>query len=254
MKIRSLILILLLAGACVILGVGIGTWIVFNANTDTTAPNVTIINPTDGATVSNSINISFTAVDANLIDSYRIYVDGVLLTTSNKTLWNTLNEPDGSHTILCRATDEMNNTGEASITVTVDNLANFVVINEFLPNPNTGPDTTHEYIELYNPRGDDVNISGYVLDDSDLNDLNNYTISVSTVIPAGGFLTFNRSETGISLNNDGDTVNFIAPDGTIVDFRIYEETDPEVSIGREIDGGETWTTFTTPTYGTSNNS
>lgn len=250
MKSRSLFLILLLTGACTILGVGIGSWIVLNSNSDTTSPEINIINPTNGANVSNSINISFQAVDENNIISYEIHVDNQLLSSTNKTVWNTTEISDGLHNISCRAKDKSNNWGKAYIIITVDNIANIVVINEFLPDPSVT--FSEEWIELYNPSSVDINISGYVLDDIISGGTANYTIPVSTIISAGGFLVFNTSVTGIALNNGGDDVNFIAPDGTVLDSYTYTVSADDISIGRTTDGSYTWTTFATPTKGTSN--
>ena len=80
------------------------------------------------------------------------------------------------------------------------------------------------------------------------------TIPAGSIIPAGGFLIFNQSTTGVALNNAGDDVNLIKPDGTTVqDTYTYGSSTNDVSHGRVTDGGLTWTTFTVPTLGASNN-
>ncbi len=127
-----------------------------------------------------------------------------------------------------------------------------VVLNEFLPDPNTL--YTEEWIELYNPQSSDVDISGYILDDIIDGGTAPYTIPAGTIIPAYGFIVFYQSETGIALNNAGDTVNFINPDGTtVIDSYTYGSSSDDVSYGRETDGGATWVTFNSPTPGASNN-
>ncbi len=126
-----------------------------------------------------------------------------------------------------------------------------ILINEFLPDPNTL--YTEEWIELYNPLDVDVDISGYVIDDLIGGGTIPYTIPTGTVIPAHGYLLFYRSTTNLALNNAGDDVNFINPDGvTVIDSYTYGSSSDDVSYGREIDGGSTWTTFATPTPGASN--
>lgn len=126
-----------------------------------------------------------------------------------------------------------------------------VVINEFLPDPNTL--YTEEWIELYNPLDVDVDISGYIIDDITTGGTAAYTIPAGTIIPAHGFVVFYQSVTNIALNNAGDTVNFINPDGvTIIDSYVYTSSADDISYGREIDAGPTWTTFSTPTPGASN--
>ena len=129
--------------------------------------------------------------------------------------------------------------------------ASNVCINEFLPQPAVV--YTLEWIELYNPLDVDVNLSGYVLDDITDGGTSPYTIPNGTIISAHGFLVFYSNVTGIALNNDGDTVNLLEPDGvTVVDSFSYTSSTDDVSIGRLPDGGGTWTTFSNPTPGSSN--
>ena len=90
---------------------------------DLTAPVITINNPVDLATVSGFVDISFTVDDMSLIDSWEIYIDGVLTDTDNLFLWDSSSVSDGTHTIEARATDIFSNTGTANISVTVDNSA-----------------------------------------------------------------------------------------------------------------------------------
>ncbi|MHA1772491.1 MAG: lamin tail domain-containing protein [Candidatus Thorarchaeota archaeon] len=129
--------------------------------------------------------------------------------------------------------------------------ADSIYINEFLPDPNTL--YSEEWIELYNPLNESVDLSGYVLDDITGGGSSPYTIPSGTIVPALGFIVFNQSTTGIALNNAGDTVNFLRPDGsTVVDSHSYNSSTDDVSIGRETDGGDNWTTFISPTPGASN--
>ncbi|TFH06252.1 MAG: lamin tail domain-containing protein, partial [Candidatus Thorarchaeota archaeon] len=127
----------------------------------------------------------------------------------------------------------------------------YILINEFLPDPKTL--YTDEWIELYNPLNVDVDISGYIIDDLIGGGTAPYTIPAGTVIPAHGYLLFYQSTTNIALNNAGDDVNFINPDGvSVIDSYTYGSSSDDISYGREIDGGPTWTTFTSPTPGASN--
>jgi endonuclease/exonuclease/phosphatase family metal-dependent hydrolase len=153
------------------------------------------------------------------------------------------------------AKDLSSNEGNKSVTVYATTPEAFpvdlIVINEILPHPDAI--YTEEWIELYNPSGVAVNLSGYVLDDLIGGGTGAYTIPLDTIIPAYGFLLFNQSTTGIALNNAGDDVNLIKPDGTTVqDSYTYSSSSDDVSHGRETDGGPTWTTFATPTPGASN--
>ena len=59
--------------------------------------------------------------------------------------------------------------------------------------------------------------------------------------------------TNIGLNNAGDTLNYIHPDGiTLLDSFTYTSSSDDVSYGRETDGGTPWVTFDLPSPGTSN--
>ncbi len=94
----------------------------YGALSDTTAPEVNILNPSDGAIVSGTINISFSASDDNGISSTAIIIDGITKKTDSYWyLWDTTTEDDGSHVIRCEATDPSNNVGYSEVTVTIDN-------------------------------------------------------------------------------------------------------------------------------------
>jgi len=93
-----------------------------NGGGGNTPPVVTITNPADGATVSDTVTITVDATDAEdgqLIPD--IYIDGSQVTTGNSYDWDTTLESDGTHTIYAEATDDGDLTGSDSITVTVDN-------------------------------------------------------------------------------------------------------------------------------------
>ena len=121
------------------------------------------------------------------------------------------------------------------------NNGDFILINEFLPDPNTL--YTEEWIELYNPLDVDVDISGYILDDITTGGTAAYTIPSGTVISAFGFIVFYQSTTSLALNNGGDTVNYIYPDGvTVLDSYTYTTSSDDVSYGRETDGSSIWIT------------
>ncbi|MHA1910628.1 MAG: lamin tail domain-containing protein [Candidatus Kariarchaeaceae archaeon] len=129
--------------------------------------------------------------------------------------------------------------------------ADDIVINEFLPDPNTL--YTEEWIELYNPTGQAVDLSDYILDDLIAGGTVPYTIPGGTTIAAGGYLVFYQSVTNVGLNNAGDDVNFLDTDGsTVIDSYSYPSSIDDVSYGRETDGSAIWTTFTTPTPGSAN--
>ncbi len=85
------------------------------------APNVSITNPSNGATVSGTVTITVEATDKEdgpLTPD--IYIDGEFITTANSYDWDTT-DADGYHTIFAEAEDSGGKTGSDSISVTVDN-------------------------------------------------------------------------------------------------------------------------------------
>ncbi len=131
-----------------------------------------------------------------------------------------------------------------------------VVINEFLPDPSSDwngdgrVDSNDEWIELYNKESEAVDISNWILDDLESGGTEPYPIG--TTIPSGGFLTFHKSETGVGLNNGGDTVRLLDSAGDLVDSYAYSSSSDDISQGRVPDGGNNWAFLDNPTPGTAN--
>ncbi|KKN54186.1 hypothetical protein LCGC14_0594790 [marine sediment metagenome] len=88
---------------------------------DTILPNVIILSSIQDSTVSSTILIDMNATDANGISSYAIYIDGVFRSGTKSYSWDTTQDGDGIHTILCEATDPFGNTGSDLISIIVDN-------------------------------------------------------------------------------------------------------------------------------------
>ena len=88
---------------------------------DTILPNVIILSPIQDSTVSGTILIDMNATDANGISSYAIYIDDVFRSGTKSYSWDTTQESDGIHTIICEATDPSYNIGSETISVIVNN-------------------------------------------------------------------------------------------------------------------------------------
>ena len=134
----------------------------------------------------------------------------------------------------------------------------FITLNEVLPNPHDVdfdgdgvPNYKDEYIEIYNPQSFSVQLAGWFLDDAE-GGSSAYAIPVTTTIDAGGFLLFFRSETGVALNNDGDDVRLIGPDGSIVDAFSFDATTADQAWSRSVDGSGIWTETYPPSPGAPN--
>lgn len=92
------------------------------------------------------------------------------------------------------------------------------IISEFIPNPEGTDDA--EWIELYNTESQAAPLAGWMLDDEE-GGSKPYAFGDGAAIQAGEFLVVNRSESGIALNNTGDTVRLITPSGEVADSVTY---------------------------------
>ncbi len=126
-----------------------------------------------------------------------------------------------------------------------------IVINEIF---STG---SPDWIELYNPNDQVVDISGYLAYDTS-------TVATKFVVPAGttiaakGYLvlycddTNTGLHTNFKLSSGGEFVSLENAAGTLIDKVIFPALTAGTSYGRLPDGSTTWQTFTTPTEGTAN--
>ena len=92
---------------------------------DTTSPSVSIISPSNGATVSGTTTVSASASDNVGVSSVEFRVDGALKATDSSApysfSWDTTTSSDGSHTVTANAFDAAGNSDSSSISVTVSN-------------------------------------------------------------------------------------------------------------------------------------
>jgi beta-lactamase superfamily II metal-dependent hydrolase len=109
-----------------------------------------------------------------------------------------------------------------------------VLINEYVANSAT------EWVELYNTTGNDLDISGYYIDDRPGAGTPKQ-IPANTVIPAYGYYVMTFSN---FLANSGDEVRFLDPAQNVLDATAYTYSTPERSWYRYPDGGP-WSTIDT---------
>ena len=224
-------------------------------NNDTIAPaNVTGLKI--DANYTTGIDLSWNANNDPDLYRYSVYRDSLKIAEVVTTYYNDSGlSSSTTYVYEVSARDIHGNEGNKSLSVNATTLIpgseELIVLNEYLPKPYIL--YTVEWIELYNPSPDDVDLGGYILDDIVGGGTSPYTIPADTIILSGGFLVFNQTTTGIALNTGGDTVNLIKPDGVSVqDSHSYVSDENDVSIGRETDGGLTWVIQSTPTPGSSN--
>lgn len=94
------------------------------------------------------------------------------------------------------------------------------IFSEALPNPE-GSDSTDEWIELYNPYGESLELSGLSLDDSE-GGSTSYVLSGS--LAAESYLLLSVSETKLTLNNDTDHLRLLGLNGEILWDVIYTDS------------------------------
>lgn len=130
-------------------------------------------------------------------------------------------------------------------TATPTPLPQGVFINEYMPAPPSGQ---QEYIELYNVNDFPVDLSGWQLDDAE-GGTRPYTLPAGTIIPPRGFLLFQRN---FGLNNQGDLVRLLTPDGQVLDSHAYPRARKGGAWSRMGDAAPAWTEKYPPSPGQPN--
>lgn len=127
-----------------------------------------------------------------------------------------------------------------------------ILLNEILPDPSGPQSEETEFIELYNTESTDVSLDNWVLDDITSGGSSPYTIPQGTIISGNNFLVFLKKDTGVTLNNSGDTVQLLDSYGSAKDTYTYSASFEDISFGRSTDGGGTWTKCIEVTQGRPN--
>ncbi|MFA5024827.1 MAG: lamin tail domain-containing protein, partial [Patescibacteria group bacterium] len=122
---------------------------------------------------------------------------------------NCYSEPSPTATIVVPSDLDASLTGEGVAIETPKAIMAELIISEFIPNP-SGSDEENEWVEIYNAGQDDINLSGWKLQDASGKA---YDFEAET-IKAKGYLVLTRNQTKISINNDAETLILIAPDST----------------------------------------
>jgi len=161
---------------------------------------------------------------------------------------------EGVYSVRLKVDDGTNNS-EKELVVTVKLNSDFVGgyngpndvsilnISEILPNP-VGSDTT-EFIELYNPTDENLDISGLKLDDEE-GGSKAYTFPDNTIILVHEYKVFGRQDTKLALNNTSDSVRILYPDGTIINEIRFDDVVEGASYVRDSEGIWLWTNDLTP--------
>lgn len=162
---------------------------------------------------------------------------------------------NASRTIACLFCVCLLSTGRSQVVINEYSCSN---MSQFLDNYGNYED----WVELYNPGSAAVNLAGYHLSDNKTN-VQKWTFG-NVSIAAGGFLrvwasgrniTAGTQHTSFTLTQcKPDMIVFANSSGTILDSLTLRRTQLGHSRGRSTNGASTWSIFTNPTPGNSNNS
>jgi hypothetical protein len=148
----------------------------------------------------------------------------------------------------------------------VDTVILPLKINEFLASNNgstTDPNGEFDdWIEIYNPNNESVDIAGYLLTDNlSSPSLASLPFGFSeTIIPPNGFVVIWCDGTpdqgplhvGFKLSGSGEEIGLFKADESIVDTLSYVAQTSDFSFGRIPDGTNNWQVIQAPTPGQSN--
>lgn len=118
-----------------------------------------------------------------------------------------------------------------------------IYINEIMPSPE-GADAEHEWIELYNSNGFEVDLSKWQIRDK-VGAVKTYTCPINTKIMSYGFLLVPRPESKITLQNSGDGLELLNPNKKLVYSIYYPKATQGQSYSR-VNENWKWSTIPTP--------
>lgn len=232
-------------------------WVNHHGSSHSTNDNyVGTLNP-DAAIFSVGSTNSYGHPDQTVLD--RLYNNGTMryLTQIGDPTRNYYDSVIANENVMVQVSDGINYTVHGDPYVASDPaggsidprapMVGEVLLNEFLPAPQTL--FTTEWVELYNPTGDRLDISGMWIDDLLNAGSAPIQLPAETILEPGGYIFFEMAN---YLNNTGDDVRLLGTDGaTIYDTYTYSGTSYDLSYCRLPDGGA-WASNCTATKGLPN--
>lgn len=173
--------------------------------------------------------VTLKTLDGTIVDSftYATSTKGVVMSTASASTSAT-------------TTAETPTTTEASL-APATTPSQWPIFSEVLPNPE-GSDSTDEWIELYNPYGEDLPLTGLSLDDSEGG---SSPYALSGTLAAESYLLVSVTESKITLNNDSDHLRLLGVNSEILWDVPYESSKEGLSYAWFGDFYD-WTEETTP--------
>jgi len=183
--------------------------------------------------------------------------------TSSLSVVNHLYQKTGSYKITLKITDGQFETSKnisikitaakktvASIpaltaNVIAENIGK-IIINELMPNP-AGSDVNNEWIELFNPESEKINLLNWKFKNSSGNNLK---ISTAVWLEPSAYYLVKNFGTKFSLKNTADTIKLFNDSDELIDTVNYSGAIQAASFAREESGK--WVCITKTTPGTKN--
>ncbi len=202
---------------------------------DITAPSQ-VTGLTVGTVTDTQISLSWNANSEPDLASYNVYRDGVLVVTvTTNSFTDSGLSPSTTYTYQVSAVDTSGNEGQLSTAVSATTTAPpglaHLIISEVYYDA-TGSDSQREWIEIYNPTTQTIDLTNYWLQDAA-----GGTFTLSGVIKPGEFLVIARNMNGFqsfygfsanlgdftfALANKGDWVKLFDASGNEIDFVAWE--------------------------------
>lgn len=141
--------------------------------------------------------VTLKTLDGTIVDSfaYATSTKGVVLSTASTST----------------TTTETSTTSEVT-SAPASTPSKWPIFSEALPNPE-GSDSTNEWIELYNPYGEELALAGLSLDDGEGG---SSPYKLSETLAAESYLLISVTESKITLNNDSDHLRLLGVNGEIL--------------------------------------
>lgn len=232
-------------------------WVNHHGSSHSTNANyVGTLNP-DAAIFSAGSTNSYGHPDQGVLD--RLYNNGTMryLTQMGDPARNYYDSVIVNGNVVVQVTDGVNYTVHGDPYVATDPAGSAnnprtpvvgdLVLNEFLPKPQTL--FTTEWVELYNPTNDYLNIGGMWIDDILNGGGAPKQISAGTVLAPGGYYVMDMNN---YLNNTGDDVRLLGTNGaTVYDVKSYGNSSYDRSFCRLPNGGA-WASNCTASKGSTN--
>lgn len=233
-----------------------------NADTsqDTTAPELTVISPSEGETVSGTVTLSASASDDTAVDFVNFYVDGYVVGSDSSSPfsadWDSSSYSDGSHKIKAEAVDSSGNSGfSAEIGITVDNVTDTTDTTSptvFMTSPRDG-ETVSGSVTVSAEASDDVGVyhvdfylnGGHLGSDA----VSPYSLSLDTTVMQDGWHSMSAEAWDTSGNAGFSEEISVYVDNT---FESSDSTAPNVNLKIEKIGNPRKPKFKIEAYGSDN--